>query len=492
MVRLEIRQRRRVSGAPTDVALILANESQEETTIPLPAAGWWGAARLELERPDGRRERVRLGGGPPGDGSTLLLEDSELAYRFALESVANGLNEPGRYRLGGVLSAGGVPWPVADVEWEVEPAAEALVAVPQVFDEPATEPATVFSIARGTTVARLDMRHLLSNDSGHGPELTETAPLEIGAVGVETECLATTPAPLAENAQWVAWLGGGRMRARVVRPNLAPVERETGGGARFLGPLIARPGGGADALLYHPGRRCIEWFRMTVPVPAENEPEPAPGEDFPAPEAYYRQGAIAPLGEIPVPEAAFVASSCDGWADKTAVVLLAKGEKVAEAYFRWIGPERTGPWTCVRVADGEVIPGAAPAVAVDEEGRAWVAMVSRSTAEAGRIGVTLLAFDSDGVPLAIRGTGTAYYEVPEGEIAGAGIRLWRSGIDGSWQTGWCVEFEGGECILRNGLRPQRSRRFEGRIPKPMAVFASAACCAVAVQSPDGLVYLLIG
>jgi hypothetical protein len=486
----------RLASEPTIIALVLRNPNPDSVETPLPVGTWWQGAQLVLTRPDGSSAAFQLGAdGPTSHRPRLtLFEEAELSTSFTLEGRVERTGAPGRYALRGQLATGDGSLRIEEVRWDVEDVRtmHAVVAPPRAVQE--DDEIDCWTIERGARRAALSMCSVGLNDVSSRERVGLSPPQPWTDVGLDAHGLVAMQAtadPTVVSPLWVAWLEASRLHAGFRSGSFRGTSIELPGvPARILPGLLPDGASGADALILGAESGEIWHIRLRALKQADAEAGPSGDED----------DDDAPTVPTEIPVAALLATyrapaTCvQGAAVRspvlTVIALLSQAGACIEVHYgRLDGEGRGAVWTAARIDNAALMPGADPALAIDDQGIGRVGVLYRTRGARPGVGVAVLAFDSEGRPLWADGTGREEHVTDSEAVAGA-LALLADPSTSAWVPHWGVALQDGRLLARSGPADPEEHASEHGLLLPLGMAVWPACSAFASRTAEGRLWFV--
>jgi hypothetical protein len=461
---------------------------------------WWRAARLQLTGPDGRVQHIDFTKGEasrPASQRILELEDGdEIEKSFSLEGRVR-TREPGWYELSGVIESTAGRWTIPKARWFVETPRPMEVAIPFCRGNTDANSIPCWTLFHGERLTSLMLRKFARNDFSNAVGINVSTPERLHEPDPAAGRLVAMESPLAEPhslMQWVAWLSGQKLHLGVPFAGFNIVSFDLPSAPlRIIPRLLAHPEGGVDTFVLRDDGRELWLVRSDPPVLAqakpaevsEEDPNEAPGSQvlMPAPQLFTRfvlpqafnQGAVARgIGAVD---------------NLTGIVFTIQHSSSVEVlYGAWRDDGSVPAWRSVHINQVILFRGADPAIVVDEQGIAHVAVIFHTAAsgsDSGRIGVARMAFNPEGFPLWVEDIGRKDLGVLPGKPISAAIAFHVDQETLNIRADWCVLLQENVCFIGRGSSNSLTFKPRDTVVQPIALHSSLEYTAIATRGTDG-------
>jgi hypothetical protein len=506
-ITLYLQQQAFAPGEPARPVLILANTGAEPLLAPALDGAGHESIQLTLQDPSGVSRSFALpddsGNAPRGGGNYADLEAGQDVMRICSLGAAA---QPGTYELKAVLQPGGAAVISNTLRWYQEAPGPISVVAPAYRGVSTPARQQCFYFFRGDLLNALYACDMRFDDCNVGKTLVASEPqrlLDVDASARNLCAITGITASPGPGEEWLAWLAGDGLHAAVdvlgMQQVACALPFEAG---NIAGQIAGLDGKTFDVLVTDKRNESVTMVRFGRPVPlpvpqaaeADSDAESAsPADEEPLDEEDDDDDPLFPV-EVPAPQlvwtyqfekaiagAAFAAGINEhaGRRALAAAVQHANGVEILYAGFdAGAAPER---FTSILVAHGELLEGCAPAMAIDLEGCAHIAVLVKTVTPHGEIQVVVArtSFTADGVPRL--DAETVYHGaavIPCEPLRGV-VSFFIDDHGGPWFIDWCVILDDNRYLISSRISSTEIKTPPAAMCHPLRLLSFAERCYIA-------------
>jgi hypothetical protein len=482
--------------------VILSNLGSTSRKAPALDGTGHRAIQFTLLKPGGDLRSFALpddtGAAPHRDGTLM---DLDAGYEFARAFLLLDTDLPGFWELKASLELAGEATFSNNLRWYQESPRPIAVVTPVYRGAHTPAGHRSYYLFRGERLSGLYVCNLRFDDN-RAETLVAGDPQHLTVVDGEVrELCAVTGAPSTPNfsREWLAWLSNGDLHAAVevlgLQRVICPLPFEAGG---IAGLVPGTEGDGCEVLVLEERRRSLALIRFGQPEPQalptledsggvesdladdevssgepEDDDEPFFPVEVPEPRVVWTYSP-----ERAIAGAAFAAGVGE-YASHRALVLTMQQENGVEVLYAGLDEDETpSHFASIVIADGRLLEGCAPAMAIDRKGCAQIALLLLSNTPDGQIQVIVArtSFTRDGRPRL--DSGTVYHEaaVAPAQPLGGTVSLYVDDQGGPWYIDWCVLLPENRCLVSSRGSTAQLKTPEVTIAQPLALLGFAERC----------------